>query len=77
MNESFNFWHDIKSNIVTRTNWEDRNTSNPIVPIARDSSNKRGLDSSATRSLMTDKTELDMKIRLEKEALRKLNTIKK
>lgn len=54
MTESFNFWHDVKANLVTRSNWEDRNTANPIVPIAREDSNKRGLDSSATRSLMRD-----------------------
>lgn len=55
--ESFNFWHDIKANVVTRSNWEDKNTQNPIVPAARESSNRRGLDSSATRTLMRDSME--------------------
>lgn len=69
--ESFNFWHDIKSNIVTRSNWEDRNTQNPIVPAVRETSNKRGLDSSATRSLMRDSIDPTQVEKADKEKNRK------
>lgn len=54
VNENFNFWHDIRSNVVTRSNWETKLDANPIVPPAREENNRRGLDSSATRSLMRD-----------------------
>jgi hypothetical protein len=57
VNETFNFWHDVKANLVTRSNWEDKNNANPIVPAVGDANNRRGLDSSATRQLMRDKIE--------------------
>jgi hypothetical protein len=62
VNESFNFWHDIKTNVVKRSNWEDKGTSGLFTPPPPDtnrsvSNNRRGLDSSATRVLMTDRPE--------------------
>jgi hypothetical protein len=57
VNETFNFWHDVKANLVTRSNWEDKSNAHPIVPAAGDASNRRGLDSSATRLLMRDQVE--------------------
>jgi hypothetical protein len=31
-NENFNFWHDIKANVVTRTKWEDTNLNKGESP---------------------------------------------
>eukprot|EP00347_Sterkiella_histriomuscorum_P008009 403346715 len=61
-NDSFNFWHDIKANVIARNTWEDNNlndgkTQHSISGTLKQSQSQKGLNTFGKRSSQTPNVE--------------------